>query len=86
MTPQKTQLEDKIRKIITFYGDDGTSGYLLSDEKIRELLLLFKKEMRKMIGKNEVFALRKDNPQYSIGQTNGSFIVKEKLRNKLKEV
>lgn len=43
-------LEEKLRKILTFHGDDGTSGYLLSEDKINEIIQLIE-EVKKTVKK-----------------------------------
>ena len=46
MTKPKT-LREKIKEISTYHSDDGTSGYLLSDEQIDEIIQAMKEAMPK---------------------------------------
>ena len=39
------KLREEIKKIATYHSDDGTSGYLLSEEQITAILALFEKEL-----------------------------------------
>lgn len=39
-------IKDKIKQLVTHHADDGTSGYLLSEEKIDELVALVEGERK----------------------------------------
>jgi len=42
-------LRKEILEIITYHSDEGTSGYLLNDEQIGQLLALIKKHERRLL-------------------------------------
>ncbi len=42
--------KDKLREIVTYHSDDGTSGYLLSEKQIDAIIELVEKEQNKKIG------------------------------------
>lgn len=39
--------QDKIRSICTFHGDEGTSGYLLSEDRFYKIFTLIRDELDK---------------------------------------
>lgn len=52
MKDNNTKLREKIENICTYHGDEGTSGYLLSNKQFEEILSLFDeyaKEKKKKI-------------------------------------
>lgn len=58
MTPtpikNKQEMRNKILDIVTYHSDEGTSGYLLSDKQIDQLLALFDTEGEQVEKKDEV--------------------------------
>ncbi len=78
--------------VITGEGTCFTKGEYVKGE-IYMSLRLHKKEILSLIEelegkltKERIFKLRKDNPQYSLGQTNGYFIAIDQMRASIKEL
>jgi len=45
------ELREKLLAIITYHSDEGTSGYLLSEKKINDLLALIHSETNAALGR-----------------------------------
>ena len=45
MTNYRKGIKEEIYKICTYHGDEGTSGYCLSNEQFDELFALFEKKL-----------------------------------------
>lgn len=54
MTPETKQ---KIRQICTYHGDEGTSGYCLSDEQFEKLFDLIDEEIKDATQQERQFVL-----------------------------
>lgn len=45
--PDVNELQGKVRSICTYHGEEGTSGYLLSEEQFKEIFDLLAAEYRR---------------------------------------
>lgn len=48
-------MRQKIKEIVTYHTDEGTSGYLLSEEQIDKILDLIHQEIEKAIPKKKLY-------------------------------
>lgn len=77
--------------IFTSKTENGELYTLTKKQVIKSFLLQqIKKSYHKgikdaigVIPKDKVFSIRKDNPQYSLGQTNGAFVVLKEITTNL---
>jgi len=50
---KKKTIEEKIKEIVAYHSDDGTSGWLLDDKQIKKLVNLFSSTLREVVGEDE---------------------------------
>ena len=75
-------LRDKIKEIITYHSDDGTSGYALSNEQIDALDALFNsnlKEQRELLEKKLRIRETGGTEEYIKGWNSATYEIKNVL-------
>ena len=71
------QTKQKIRDICTFHGEDGTSGYLLSEGQFEELFELFDGRIDSIIG--ELEGKRHNTLQWKKDVIDAGILTKEQI-------
>ena len=88
---QNKEFEEIISRMVSDFPSDKVEWNKYVAPYLREMEAVFHKALTKQleeVKKNleietRAFELRKDNPQYSLGQTNGWYLAKEEIDKKL---
>ena len=98
-TPKTKQfIEEKIKELrdefamgndqTTILGAKGSADRIADffSKVLADLNSLWREGVKEIVPEERVFELRKDNPQYSLGQTNGHYICRDQILKNLEEL